>query len=124
MQTRLALTLALLAASLGAAGCNKLKTEVVEDTIKQDVAKKGHTLKSLTCPQGLEFKQQAFDCSGVDGAGKPVAVKVTIRPTDGGKAEIKYTTTIDGKALANLPAASPGTTPGQGAGRGAAGGGG
>jgi hypothetical protein len=96
---RISALLLLSAAALFA--CNKLDKNGVEQTVVQSMGGKGHAMKSVICPDGLDFKEQTIDCSGVDSAGKPVAFKITIKPTSGGKADIRYVTTIDGKQFSN-----------------------
>ncbi len=92
------LVCALLVASALLAACNKTRHAVVEDVIKQDVRQKGHPIKSVSCP---ESTQDAFDCTGVDGSGRPVVFKVTIGPGDSGKVAVKYTATVDAKTFGN-----------------------
>jgi hypothetical protein len=95
------LTLAFVAAALTLAGCNKLKKDVVEDVLKQELQKRGHALSSVSCPDGLEFKDINFECAGVDAGGKSIPIKVHVRPTDGGKADIRFSVVVDGKTLSN-----------------------
>ena len=95
-------TFALLAAAtLLAVGCKKLPHTLIEDLIKQDLAQKGHRVKSVTCPEDRDFKEDTFECDGKDSAGKAIVFKVTIRPIEGGKADVKYTGTVDGRLFGN-----------------------
>ena len=81
--------------------CNRLDKGPLEQTIMQSMAGKAHPMKSVTCPSGLDFKEQTFDCQGVDAAGKSLDFKVTVKPTSGGKADIRYVTNVDGKQFSN-----------------------
>jgi Domain of unknown function (DUF4333) len=91
----------LVAAALALTGCNKVKKEVVEDMLKQELQKKGHPLSSASCPDGLELKDSNFECTGVDASGKSLPIKVHLRPTEGGKADIRFSVVVDGKTLSN-----------------------
>jgi hypothetical protein len=70
----------LLLSSASLLACNKLDKSGVEHTVLESMGGKGHSMKSVTCPDGPDFKEQTIDCSGVDSAGKPLAFKVTIKP--------------------------------------------
>jgi hypothetical protein len=81
--------------------CNKLDKSVVEQSVMQSMSTKAHPMTSVTCPDGLEFKEQTLDCKGVDHGGKTLDFKVSIHPTSGGKADIRYVTMVDGKQFSN-----------------------
>ena len=86
-------------ATLVAAGCNKTQHGVIEDPIKQDLKTKGHPVSSVSCPADRDFKQDTFECTAKDSAGKAVVFNVTIRPTEGGKADVRYTGKVDGRVF-------------------------
>src|ERR1700722_14950393 len=94
-------SLATLAAFALLAACNKLDHGAIEQMATQEMSKKAPPIKSVSCPEGRDFKEDTFDCAGVDSSGKPLTFKVTVRPTSGGKADIRFVTMIDGKQYSN-----------------------
>jgi hypothetical protein len=89
------------AAALLVAGCGRIDHTAIEDMIRKDLTRKGHAIKSVSCPEQRPVKESAFDCKGVDGSGKAVVFKILYRPTDGGKADVHYSTIIDSNTVSN-----------------------